>query len=106
MPGETPFTVVNVPTSSTPVKITLPARSPAQIDLSEGSHAVYAIQWFTFAAIAGIGYPALVIQRAKKKATTSESSNAIIPPCKISGRKSLRNTFKIEIRGRGDATII
>ena len=71
--GETPFTVVNVPTSSTPVKITLPARSPAQIDLSEGSHAVYAIQWFTFAAIVGIGYPALVIQRAKKKPSLQEN---------------------------------
>lgn len=35
----------------------LPYRSLPEIELSEGSHFSYAIQWFTFAAILGLGYP-------------------------------------------------
>jgi surfeit locus 1 family protein len=62
----TPFTMVNIPTSAKPIQITLPARSSIQVDLSEGSHLVYAIQWFTFAAMVGMGYPYLVVSRAKK----------------------------------------
>ncbi len=61
-----PFTLITVPTSAKPMPISLPARSPLQVDLSEGSHLVYAIQWFTFAAMVGIGYPYLVVSCAKK----------------------------------------
>jgi surfeit locus 1 family protein len=35
----------------------LPYRSLPEIELSEGSHLSYAIQWFTFAAILAAGYP-------------------------------------------------
>lgn len=35
----------------------LPYRSLPEIELSEGSHLSYAIQWFTFAAILAGGYP-------------------------------------------------
>lgn len=35
----------------------LPERSLPEVDLSEGSHLGYAIQWFTFAAMLLIGYP-------------------------------------------------
>ena len=37
-----------------------PYRSEPQLDLSEGSHFSYALQWFTFAAILAIGYPVYV----------------------------------------------
>ncbi len=36
--------------------IELPYRDQPDLDLSEGPHFGYAIQWFTFAGIAGIGY--------------------------------------------------
>ncbi len=35
----------------------LPYRSLPEFDLSEGPHLGYAVQWFIFAAILGIGYP-------------------------------------------------
>lgn len=35
----------------------LPQRSQPELDLSEGPHMGYALQWFMFAAILGLGYP-------------------------------------------------
>lgn len=64
-----PFTVVNVPTSATPMKITLPARDEIQVDLSEGSNLMYAIQWFGFAIALAVGYPYLVKSRNKSTRT-------------------------------------
>lgn len=44
----------------------LPYRSAPEVDLSEGSHLGYALQWFAFALTAGIVYVALVRSREKK----------------------------------------
>jgi surfeit locus 1 family protein len=38
----------------------LPHPSQPEIEVSEGSHLSYAIQWFTFSAILGFGYPILI----------------------------------------------
>src|SRR3972149_5703121 len=45
-----------------------PYANPPVLDLSEGSHLGYAIQWFSFAALLVLGYP-LYVQRqeARKK---------------------------------------
>jgi surfeit locus 1 family protein len=45
----------------------LPARTQPQLELTEGPHMGYAIQWFTFAAILGIGYP-FFIRRKEREA--------------------------------------
>lgn len=42
-------------------------RPAPEIELSEGSHLVYAIQWFSFALIALVGYGAYYYQRTAKK---------------------------------------
>ena len=39
---------------------TLPYRTQPELDLSEGPHQGYAIQWFIFAAILGLGYPLFI----------------------------------------------
>jgi surfeit locus 1 family protein len=44
----------------------LPYRTQPDLDLSEGPHMGYAIQWFTFAAILGIGYPFFVRRQERK----------------------------------------
>ncbi|MGD9092985.1 MAG: SURF1 family protein [Anaerolineales bacterium] len=44
----------------------LPYRTQPELDLSEGPHMGYAIQWFTFAAILGIGYPFFVRRQERK----------------------------------------
>ncbi len=54
----------------------LPYRSLPEIEISEGPHFGYAVQWFTFAAILGLGYPFFVRRQLRKGADGSpESSN-------------------------------
>jgi surfeit locus 1 family protein len=38
----------------------LPARALPELDLSEGPHMGYAVQWFVFAAVLALGYPRFV----------------------------------------------
>lgn len=40
-----------------PAWTSLPYRDQPTLDLTEGPHLGYAMQWFTFAAVLGIGYP-------------------------------------------------
>ena len=61
----TPYTVVNVPTNAKTVQMTLPAQDEIWVDLTDGSNLAYAIQWFTFAAMVTIGYPAIIIRRSR-----------------------------------------
>ncbi|WP_299028525.1 SURF1 family protein [uncultured Thermanaerothrix sp.] len=44
----------------------LPYRTLSEVEISEGPHLGYAIQWFTFAAILGIGYPFFVRRQMRK----------------------------------------
>jgi surfeit locus 1 family protein len=55
----------------------LPQRYQPELDLSEGPHLGYAIQWFIFAAILGIGYPFFIKRqeaRLEKEQKTNESA--------------------------------
>lgn len=51
----------------------LPRRSQPKIELTEGPHMGYALQWFTFAALLGIGYPFFVSRQERRKAVLPES---------------------------------
>lgn len=42
---------------------TRPYRAPQTVTLSEGNHLAYAVQWFSFAAIAAVGYIAYLRRR-------------------------------------------
>ncbi len=44
----------------------LPYRALPQLELTEGPHFGYALQWFTFAIILGIGYPIFIYRRMNK----------------------------------------
>lgn len=46
-----------------------PHRSLPDIDLTEGSHLGYALQWFTFAAILGFGYPVFIMREEQSGLT-------------------------------------
>jgi len=54
-----------------------PYRQEVKLDLSEGPHMSYALQWFAFATILGIGYPFYVRREEKRtsKVTHEISSN-------------------------------
>lgn len=46
----------------------LPERAEPALDLSEGSHLGYAVQWFLFAGLLGLGYPFYVWETERKAA--------------------------------------
>jgi len=56
------FENVYIQQSPDPNQATLPYRTEPELDLTEGPHLGYALQWFTFASIVLIGYP-LYIKR-------------------------------------------
>jgi len=51
----------------------LPRRVAADFDLSEGSHMIYALQWYSFALIAGIVY--IVVLRRREAGPTTTAPN-------------------------------
>ena len=53
----------------------MPYRSLPEIELTEGSHLGYAVQWFTFALILGIGYPVYVYRQQIEMAGKVQSSS-------------------------------
>lgn len=64
--GQVPYPLLPVYVQAAPADsaAALPARE-IELDLSEGPHLGYAIQWFAFALILAIGYVALVRQRLR-----------------------------------------
>jgi surfeit locus 1 family protein len=58
----------------------LPYRTQPVLDLSEGPHQSYAIQWFSFAALLGIGYPFFIRRQENPNRRKQEKSNAINKP--------------------------
>jgi surfeit locus 1 family protein len=54
-----------------------PVRTQPELDLSEGPHMGYAIQWFTFAAILGIGYLVYIRRQDSRKGTSPEESQTV-----------------------------
>jgi len=50
----------------------LPYRSQPDLDLTEGPHLSYAIQWFTFTAILGIGYPYFIRRQERRSVELAE----------------------------------
>lgn len=46
---------------------TVPYPSEPDVDLSEGSHQSYALQWFTFALILAVGYPLFVRRQEQRR---------------------------------------
>lgn len=45
----------------------LPYRTQPDLELSEGPHMGYAIQWFTFGAILGLGYPFFIRRQERRR---------------------------------------
>ncbi len=67
--AQLPYTLLPVYLQQAPAEgeTELPYRAPQEIDLSEGSHFSYALQWFSFALLLAGGYLYYVQQQEKKK---------------------------------------
>lgn len=57
-----------------PTRTSLPARSQPKLELTEGPHLGYAIQWFTFATLLGVGYPFFIRRQEARRALLSTAS--------------------------------
>ncbi len=59
MSRQLPYPILDVylQASPDPSWTRLPYRTEPELDLTEGSHLSYALQWFSFAAILAVGYP-------------------------------------------------
>jgi surfeit locus 1 family protein len=57
----------------------LPYRIEPEVDLSEGPHMGYALQWFAFAIVAGVVYLAAVRSRLRKAHSAEEQADGIQP---------------------------
>ena len=57
--AQTPYPLlpVYIQQAPDPAWTSLPYRSQPELEITEGPHMGYALQWFSFAAILGIGYP-------------------------------------------------
>jgi surfeit locus 1 family protein len=55
----------------------LPYRSEPDIEITEGPHMGYAIQWFTFAVIIAAGYPILIRKRMNNQTQRDQQNNTI-----------------------------
>ena len=78
--GQFPYELLPVYQVSSPdlIEEQLPYRWQEELDLSEGSHLGYAFQWFTFAAILGIGYPSYVRKEEGRAVAISEKKTPYI----------------------------
>ena len=64
-----PFNLVPIyiQQSPDPTRASLPYRSEPSLDLTEGPHLGYAMQWFTFALITFVGYGVMFTREIRKK---------------------------------------
>ncbi len=78
--GQFPYELLPVYQVSSPdlIEEQMPYRSEEELDLSEGSHLGYAFQWFTFAAILGIGYSIYVRKEEEQAVSISDKKTPII----------------------------
>jgi surfeit locus 1 family protein len=80
-----PLLPIYIQQAPDPAWTSLPYRSQPKLDLTEGPHFGYALQWFTFAAILAVGYPFYVrrrselpnIKKTNLRSTSPEHSTAL-----------------------------
>lgn len=67
--AQTPYALlpVYIQQAPDPAWTSLPYRSLPEVELTEGPHMGYALQWFSFAAILGFGYPFFIRKQSGAK---------------------------------------
>jgi surfeit locus 1 family protein len=70
----TPILPVYIQESPDPAWTGQPVRTQPQLDLSEGPHLSYAIQWFAFALLLAGGYPFFILHQERKAGEQSEAT--------------------------------
>jgi surfeit locus 1 family protein len=73
-----------------------PFRAIPQIEITEGPHLSYAVQWFTFAAILVIGYPFFVQREMKARAQKVKQEAQTVENDEYHGWADITNGDKLE----------
>jgi surfeit locus 1 family protein len=92
-----PLLPIYIQQAPDPTWTTLPHRSQPKLELSEGSHLGYAIQWFLFAAILGAGYPFYVRREEATGTARTDRRQKYLQPASSKGSHSPGN-------GQGDSS--
>ncbi len=79
-----PLLPIYIQAAPDPLWTGLPYRSLPELELTEGPHLGYAIQWFAFAAVLGVGYPFFIKRQEDRK----ESSVQIIRTLGVSDERT------------------
>ncbi len=66
LPNDANLTAAQLAAEQMELPKTLPARSRLDLDLSDGTHMGYALQWFAFATVLALGYPRYVLHSTRK----------------------------------------
>lgn len=72
-----PLLPVYIQQSPDPSWTSLPYRFQPVLDLTEGPHLGYALQWFTFAAILGLGYPFFIQRQERRRQEKATDERAV-----------------------------
>lgn len=60
-----------------------PIGTTVQIEITEGPHLGYAVQWFSFAILLAVGYPYYVIRDRKARAAKAAQKEAVPPDAEV-----------------------
>ncbi len=60
-----------------PAWISMPYRDQPELDLTEGPHMGYALQWFTFATVLMVGYPIYVRHHSIKRSVSTQVKESL-----------------------------
>lgn len=74
-----PVLPVYIQQSPDPAWTSIPHRSQPDLELTEGPHLGYAMQWFAFALILAIGYP-IYVKREEHRASTQKKKSVYVRP--------------------------
>jgi len=77
-----PILPVYIQQSPDPAWTSMPYRSQPELELSEGPHLGYAMQWFAFALILAIGYPIYVKREDQRSSRTQKKAVYVRPVSK------------------------
>ena len=76
---QTPYALlpVYIQLAPSPEWTGLPYRSLPTLEVTEGPHMGYALQWFSFALLLGLGYPFFIHRQEKRAAQAADPANVV-----------------------------
>ncbi|HEX7975507.1 MAG TPA: SURF1 family protein [Anaerolineales bacterium] len=91
-----PLLPVYIQEAPDPAWTGMPVRSQPELDLTEGPHMGYALQWFSFALILGGGYP-FFIRRQENRPRKEKAVQKIDSAATVADHQAIRDDHKASL---------